>query len=187
MKSFYLFLIIIIFTGCSHSRKVTWNNIKTVKENKNLIQAGDILIKKKKFSFYSFFGHSAIFISKDYIAEVPQIGVGFIYSTLADWEMLQSEVVILRLKDISPELQKEIVKNILASYGKNYRFFLNKKRNDAYYCSQFIWEIFYRSGKKFGKNIDLDCDGGFIVFPYDILYDNDLEIIQLKKRDDQTK
>lgn len=174
-------LLIFIFTACSsHKKNLKWNNIPTVKKNIDKIESGDIIIKKKRAELYSIFGHSAFFVTKKYIAEVPKIGVGFIYSTLDDWETLNSEVIILRYKHMNSKLKYEITKNILNSYGKKYRIFFNKKNNKSYYCSQFIWEIFYRSGKKYNLDIDLDYNGGFFVTPYDLLYHEDLEIIELE-------
>jgi len=182
----YLFIILItilIFhTGCANNKSnIKWNNIDTVKKNRTQIEIGDIIIKKKKFTPYSMFGHSAIFVTKDYIAEFPKIGMGFLLSTLNEWDALDSEVIILRYNNISFNLQQEIIKNILDSRDKIYRFVFNKKNNEYYYCSQFVWEIFYRSGKNLNIDIDLDGDGGLFVFPYDILKSDELTVIHLNK------
>ncbi len=173
----FIFLFPFLIACTSTKKDLRWLKVNTVKQNIDKIESGDIIIKKKQLSIYSIFGHSALFLSKDYIAEVPKVGIGFIYSTLDDWEDLGSEIIILRFKNMNENLKQIIIKNILASSGKPYRIFFNKKRNDSHYCSQFVWEVYYRSGKKINMNIDLDSDGGPIVLPYDILHSSQLKII----------
>ncbi|MBZ4683295.1 MAG: hypothetical protein PWP46_666 [Fusobacteriaceae bacterium] len=182
-KHLFILLIIFLFQGCKvASPNIKWENIETIKKNKEKLQSGDILILSKKLGVYTWLGHSAIYLKEyDVVAEYPQIFHGFYYVRFDDWldAVSDRKIKVLRYKDINEKFKDEIYNEIENSKDKRYKVVLDKKDNSGFYCSQWVWYIFYKSGLEFDKNIDLDSDGGPIVYPYDFLYSNELEKINI--------
>ena len=62
-------------------------------------------------------------------------------------------------------------------FGKNYKISSNKMNTDGFYCSQYIWYIYYITAQEMGFELDLDSDGGNFVLPYDFINSPYLEIV----------
>lgn len=69
----------------------------------------------------------------------------------------------------------KIVNYAKSKVGKSYGFVASKYYSFQYYCSQLVWQAVYR-----GTNnvFDIDDDGGAVVTPEDIVYDNDMKLIK---------
>ncbi|TDT71375.1 permuted papain-like amidase YaeF/Yiix C92 family enzyme [Hypnocyclicus thermotrophus] len=185
LKIIFLIINIFLFQGCKViSKNIQWQNIETIRKNKQELETGDILILSKKIGTYTWLGHSAIYLKEyDVVAEYPQIFHGFYYVKLNDWLNAVSDrkIKILRYKEINKKFKNKIFEVIENNKNKRYKVVLNKKNNNGFYCSQWVWYIFYKTGIEFNKNIDLDSDGGPIVYPYDFLYSNKLYKVHIGK------
>lgn len=157
----------LFFLGCSSIPKKKWNSPAIIKNNFSKLIPGDILIKKKGFGFLEYFGHCGILTEDNYIAEYPKIGYGLIFTPLEYWADGERKILVLRMKESSPEFISELLYQIYTDNEKPYKLFISKTNDSGYYCSQFIWNMYYKTSKKLEKTIDLDGDGGIIVFPYD--------------------
>lgn len=58
---------------------------------------------------------------------------------------------------------------------------LNKENENGFYCSKFIWFIYKKTAEEFGIDLDIDCNKGWIVFPYDFINSESLIKINLYK------
>jgi uncharacterized protein YycO len=41
--------------------------------------------------------------------------------------------------------------------------------NSAFYCSQYVWYLYWKTAKDLGYDLDVDEGGGYFVTPYDLL------------------
>ncbi len=167
--SIMLSMMITIFTGCSSTKNtINWQN-STLIINKNL-KIGDVIVTEGSNDWLSWFGHCGIVTEDFKIAEVPKLGTSVYYSDIGEWSEKDKRIIILRPKEIDNKFRFILVKNIEDSIGKPYSLKINKKDNDSFYCSQFIWYIYYNAGKEIGENIDIGDKGSIIVLPYDFIY-----------------
>jgi uncharacterized protein YycO len=178
MNKLFFILILIIFPACSSIPNSSWHTPLKIRQNSTALKSGDILLKKKDYGFLEWFGHCGIFTSNFLIAEFPKLGTGMHLLTLSDWAVGNREIIVLRLKNSSDEFSYALIENILQASDKKYKLVFNKKDNSGYYCSQFIWEIYYKTALQLGLNIDIDSDKGFAVFPYDFYGSSFLEEVE---------
>lgn len=176
-----LFLIFLLFSciACSSTKRIKWDKAEKLIEKKSKIKIGDIIIKERGIGWLAWFGHCGIVVADEEIAEYPQIGLGFYLSSFEDWISFQRKVKVLRLKNMSNAFRLELMKQIFFIKSKPYAITFDKKNKNKFYCSQFIWYVFFKAGKKFNRDIDLDSDKGFLVTPYDLLYSKEVEVIDL--------
>lgn len=188
IKRFSVLVVAIIFMGCSNLKeKIEWKNPNLplkMKDNKlylgdNIldIQEGDILIKEKQNTFLGLLGHSAIVIKNYLIVDYPKIGYSAEIIPINLWLEENRKFLILRYKNIDDEFRRKLFENIKKNLDKKYRISFDKKSNNSFYCSKFIWYIYYTTGKDFGVEIDLDGNGGYFILPYDFLESSKLEIV----------
>ena len=69
-------------------------------------------------------------------------------------------------------------RNAIAAYmenqiGKTYLYPIDKYSTTYYYCSKLVWQAYYNV-----KGVDIDYDGGYTVYPFDILADSHFYRIQ---------
>ncbi len=146
------------------------------------LQPGDILVTLSTHTGGWRHGHSGIVINQNQTLECTMLGSN---STLVDsshW-IRYSNYAVLRLKDITPELQSKIVQfSSAALLDVPYRLsagFIGSKAPtpDApqfgLHCSYLVWYAW----KHFGY--DLDSDGGRLVSTYDLLHSDFLEVVQI--------
>lgn len=73
--------------------------------------------------------------------------------------------------------RKKLIENIDKYSNKKYKIVFNKKNNDNFYCSQFIWYVYYKTAAELGFYLDLDSNKGLFIFPYDFINSQYLKII----------
>lgn len=182
-----IFLIITSIIGCSGTNKKieNWKGISLFKVNKHYdskidwekVKTGDVLIQETDGNFLGWFGHCGIVVSKGAVAEIPKLGESVYCRDINDWKKLR-RVALLRYKNINNELRTNLLKKIKESIGKKY-FIVSKKNSKYFYCSQYIWDIYYEAGKMSNLKIDIDSNGGFMVMPYELLESDEFEIIDI--------
>ena len=74
-------------------------------------------------------------------------------------------------------IRKRLIKNMGKYFGKDYRISSDKMNTEGFYCSQYIWYIYYITAQEMGFELDLDSDGGPYVLPYDFINSPYLEIV----------
>lgn len=188
MKNFKIILILIIllfFTACSSMQTVpkyekkdnfTWKKL----EGSVIIlplEPGDIIIKEKTINPIGMFGHVAIMKNDRIIVDYPKFGNKSYTIDIDYWLEKGRDILVLRYKDMNDEFKKRLVKNMEKYFGKNYKISSDKQNTDGFYCSQYIWYIYYITAQEMGFELDLDSDGGNFVFPYDFINSPYLEII----------
>lgn len=98
------------------------------------------------------------------------------------WLSEDRKVIVLRYKWMTPIFKEKLIENIKKYKGKRYSIFFNKKHNTSFYCSQFIWYLYWKTANDLGFELDIDGDGGFLVFPFDLLKSPSLEQVIYRKR-----
>jgi uncharacterized protein YycO len=49
---------------------------------------------------------------------------------------------------------------------------VSKTNGENFYCSQYIWYLYWKTARDLGYELDVDKNGGFLVTPYDLLNSN---------------
>lgn len=90
-----------------------------------------------------------------------------------DWRTRYKKFIVVR-----PKVDQKIISDAIAyghtKIGTPFSYFSNmfdKTNIDKYYCSQFVWDCYFKSG------VDLDGNGGKAVFPYDFLRSDKVSIV----------
>ncbi len=176
MKKIILILILLIFTGCSHLQRNTFTPVTEVLNKGFTFEPGDILILKKKINFHSEFGHSALVLEGGRVAEYPAYGYGYVEVGLSEWlEYCSSrEMAVLRVP-LSDEQKVEFMKLIEEYSTAKYGVFNRKFGTDEFYCSSFVWRVYYDLG------FDLDKNFNFLVLPYDFLKSEYLKKVEMQE------
>ncbi|MGL5176213.1 MAG: hypothetical protein ACRC7F_07635 [Cetobacterium sp.] len=166
---FFLFLLYLII-GCS-SLERNWQPTQTAINNSFKLQTGDIIIKDKLFSDpLSWLGHSSVMITDTHIGDFPMPGKDYYTISVNAWlnEPLR-EVIVLRYKGFDETFKTQFLKNIEIYGSGKYRLSLFKEKESDFYCSKFVWFLFYKTAKDLGYELNLDSDNGIIIFPYDFI------------------
>lgn len=167
-----------IFVSCTNipiNRK--WQDIRTVRSNRKELRVGDIIIKNKLVKNpMGWYGHSAMVVKPDTMGDYPELGVGYYEIDTYSWLFEDRKVMVLRYKNFDEKFKKLFVENLKKHTDKGY-FIRGKKNPNSFYCSKYIWYIYYITAKELGYELDLDSDGGFMVFPYDLIKSKELEQI----------
>ena len=189
MKKFKIKIIILIsllfLTACSsvqtttkYEKKdnVTWKEVEPPVIVLNL-EPGDIIVKEKTLNPIGMFGHAAIMKNDRIIVDYPKLGNKSYTIDIDYWLEEGRDILVLRYKDMTDEFKKRLIKNMEKYFGKDYKIHFNKLNTDGFYCSQYIWYIFYITAQEMGFELDLDSDGGNFVLPYDFINSPYLEIV----------
>ncbi len=146
------------------------------------LQPGDILISLSTHSMGWRHGHAGIVIDKNGVLESEVIGTKSKINALSHFTTY-GNFAQLRLKNITPEKQKEIAtfcKDSLTDipYGLTAGYFGDKapdldSKNLRVHCSYLVWYAYNYFG------YDIDSDGGRLVTSHDILHSEELEIVQI--------
>ena len=145
-----------------------------------MLEDGDIIFCPATYLSSSILAHTALVVDSEAgrIAEAYGFGAGFDTTSKASF-FIYPAFVILR-----PKVDAEI-KTAVAEYtreeliGAEYDILAGLFEDKApeplerTHCSHSVWSAY----NKFG--IDLDSNGGKIVTPYDILYSDQLEVVQV--------
>ncbi len=145
------------------------------------LQPGDILMTLSTHSAGWRHGHAALVVREDRVLQLAVIGTRSALYEAEGW-LDYSQYVVLRLKDMTPELQAELVT------------FMNENLKDVPYsllsgilgakvpdedeelrlmCTSLVWYAYYQLG------YDLDSDGGRIISTRDMLESPYLEVVQV--------
>lgn len=163
-----------------------WNNLTVEKDmdlysstEKSVGKPGDILITVfdktnsdiNAITMGSLTTHAA-FVDSDptKVLELFQDGIE---NHENDWRTRYKKILIVR-----PKVDAKIIADAIAyghtKIGTPFSYFSNmfqKTKIDKYYCSQFVWDCYIKSG------VDLDGNGGKAVFPYDFLRSDKVSIV----------
>lgn len=185
MKYLKLLLILLFFSSCSNiDKKLNWTQANTIVESFGKFQIGDILIKNKEFiDPRSWFGHAAVMVTPWEIGEYPMIGAGYIQANVYDWLAEKNrKVVALRYNYFNEEFKNRFLYNVNRSKNKNYRITFDKYSDKYFYCSQYVWYLYYKTAKDLNdKNFDFNFKkDSLIIFPYDLLKLPNFEVINLE-------
>jgi hypothetical protein len=153
---------------------------------------GDILFASHPGFNYDTFGefnHAAMVISPNWgggnvspgealLAEETAYNLGtdkpgarlVFWSDFIDPSRNYNKVALGRVVRMNEQQMNDVVAWAISRLGRPYRwptdYALTKDDDNRMYCSQYVWVDYLRD-----MNIDLDSDGGYIVFPDDIYYD----------------
>lgn len=170
-----LFAIIFLFSACSNNN-IKWKKIGDELVTLNL-QSGDIIIKEKELTPLGLFGHSAIMKTANIVLDYPKLGEKSYEIDIRHWLEKNRDILVLRYKNFNPFFKEKLLENMDKYSSKNYKIIFDKTNNENFYCSQFIWYIYYKTAQEFGFELDLDSDSGFFVFPYDFINSKELFIV----------
>lgn len=182
-----LLFLTILFTACSNitnknfsqKKNIIWRKVDKNTNFTNLnLQAGDIIIKEKEIKPESIFGHSAIMANNNIIVDYPKIGEKSYFMRVDYWLEEGRDILVLRYKDMNEEFKKKLNENMKKYFGKDYKIHSDRLNDNGFYCSQYIWYVYYITAKELGFELDLDSDGGTYIFPYDFINSPYLEIVK---------
>lgn len=179
-KTFFFLFLLYMIIGCS-SNPYKWESTQKAIYNSYKLQTGDIIIKDKLIDDpVSWLGHSSVMISDTHIGDFPMPGSDYYTISVRAWlNEPDRKVIVLRYPNFNQEFKEAFLKNV-EKYGHGkYRTSFFKYNDTDFYCSKFVWFLFYKTAQDLGKNLDLDSDRGPIVFPYDFLNSQYLEQITL--------
>jgi len=170
--------LIIIFTSCANVPKERVWQESVVVRNKNMkLQVGDIIVKEKQIKNpLRWYGHSAMVVKTDTIGDYPRMGAGYYEIDTYSWLYEDRKVMVLRYKNFDEKFKEAFLKNAKKYHDKGY-FISSKNSTTTFYCSKYVWYIYKITAEELGYDLDLDSDGGFIVFPYDFIGSKDLDQI----------
>ncbi|WP_242855798.1 YiiX/YebB-like N1pC/P60 family cysteine hydrolase [Ruminiclostridium josui] len=114
----------------------------------------------------------AAFVDSDptKVLELFQDGIG---NRVNDWRTRYKKILVVRPK-VEPKIITDAIAYGHTKIGTPFSYFsniFNKTKIDKYYCSQFVWDCYFKSG------VDLDGNGGKAVFPYDFLRSDKVSIV----------
>lgn len=186
LKIILVLINLIFLTACStvqtvpkYEKKdnVTWREVEPPVIVLPL-EAGDIIIKEKTINPIGMFGHVAIMKNDRTIVDYPKFGNKSYTIDINYWLEKGRDILVLRYKDMNDEFKKRLIKNMEKYFGKNYKISSDRLNTDGFYCSQYIWYVYYITAQEMGFDLDLDSDGGAFVLPYDFIDSPYLEIIK---------
>ena len=178
IKVFILFCFLFVFTSCVKIPvEREWQDIKRVRYRTEKLKVGDIIVKNKIAKDpLGWYGHAAMVVKKDIMGDYPQLGMGYYEIDTYSWLYEDRKVMVLRYKHFDEKFKNLFVKNLKKYTNKGY-FISGRKDTDSFYCSKYVWYIYYITAKELGYDLDLDSDDGFMVFPYDFIGSKELEQI----------
>lgn len=155
-----LFLFLLIFTS-SQKEYFIWEPAENLLYKD--LKMGDVIIRKKGKNPIEWFGHVAIVGDNNKVIEFPNYKSGYNRVSLHIWIEDSRDIILLRSKE---KIDKNIIlKEINRHNNKKYGILHKKKSNKRFYCSQFVWYIYYTIFDK-----DFTDKNHFIILPYDFLY-----------------
>ncbi len=146
------------------------------------LQNGDIIITLSIHSLGWRHGHAAIVVDaeKGTTAQAVMIGEKSAFGHIGEWREFPL-VAVLRPKNVNTEIIDEVVaftkeKLIGIDYSLMSGILSGRDENTiptTTHCAHYVWYAY----KCFG--IDIDSNGGRIVTPKEILYSENLEVVQV--------
>lgn len=146
------------------------------------LQPGDIILTLSTHTAGWRHGHAGLVIDNNTTLECIVLGTNSTLVDIKHWTSY-SNYAVLRLREITPELQQEVVAYSLDNLlDVPYRLFsglIGPKAPDpdtpgfGLHCSYLVWYAWNHFG------YDLDSDGGRLTSAYDLLHSDLLEIVQI--------
>lgn len=146
------------------------------------LQPGDILLTLSTHTAGWHHGHAGLVIDSDTVLECVTLGTDSALVNAGHWNRY-SNYAVVRLKDITPELQNDITAFALDTLtGVPYRLtagLWGEKSLDpeeagfGLHCAYLVWYAYDRFG------YDLDSDGGRLVSTADLLNSHLVEVVQV--------
>ncbi len=155
-----IFILLLLLSSSTKSY-FNWEPAINLLDKK--LEIGDIIIRKKGKKPIEWFGHVAIIVDNNKVVEFPNYKSGYNRVSLNIWIEDSRDVILLRSKEKFNE--KFILKEILKHQYKSYGILHKKKSSDKFYCSQFVWYIYY---KIFDESLITNSYN--FILPYDFLY-----------------
>jgi uncharacterized protein YycO len=179
LKLFIIITINFIFFSCTNvtniNEKREWQDISTLRDKRDKFEIGDIIIEEKVLTkLGSELGHSAIIVKKDFVGDYTKTNSGYFEEWTYSWLYEDRKAMVLRYKKFDKKFQKVFEKNIKKYATKEYGAISGKDSDTSFYCSKYVWFIFFITAKELGYELDLDSDGGYLVLPYDFIESEDL-------------
>ncbi len=134
----------------------TWKDENHLyKVSKNL-KIGDVIITSKNWKNpMSWFGHSAVMVSRYKVGEYPKLCHGYYETDVISWISKKKEFTVLRYKAFNEKFKTAFLKNLPDTKHKQYRI-VEKTYGRAFYCSQYIWYLYWKTAKDLGYDLDID-------------------------------
>ena len=141
--------------------------VTAAKKDPRVGDPGDVLVTLDAKTSGWNHGHAGIVVSrkksnKFTVEAFPEKGVGYHAN---DWKSRYKTVKGLHVKGAKAKHYNGAQKWAQAQVGKPYSLTAGKNQTSKYYCSLLVWKAWRLQGW------DIDHDGGYYVFPIDILKD----------------
>lgn len=168
----------IILAGCTNvSEKAPWKHADRLIPIYSSLQVGDIIIKNKTLHPLEWYGHIGLVVTPATVGDYPNPLTGYNETPTALWLDENRNVVVLRYKNFDEDFKRKFLENVEKYKDRPYRVTLSKDSDSSTYCSKYVWHIYKKTAAELNYDLDLDRDGGFIVFPYDFLEHPQLEYL----------
>ncbi|MCR5546146.1 MAG: hypothetical protein K6F30_06680, partial [Lachnospiraceae bacterium] len=140
-----------------------------------VVEEGDIIVTLSSYAFGWRYGHAGLIVDakEGLVLEALTFGEPSEIRSLSHWTEYPA-YVILRPKNLLKEERKEFAQYAKDTLiGLDYDLFANKKQNviKKTQCALIVWQAYQKAG------LDLDGDRGYFVTPYDLIHDDDLEVV----------
>ena len=179
-KVFLTVMLALLLVACkSIDPNYKWYSAKEVIDKSEKLQPGDILVLSKKSSLRSMWGHVAVLNEEKKIVEFPCYSNGYGESPVVGWQGSDRKISVFRVTGIDVNFKNALFEEINKTIYKPYGLTFNKNFDKRLYCSQFVYLVFKNAGKKVGRTVDLDSNGGGWVMPFDIMRSSLLENVIL--------
>lgn len=165
MKKILLIIQFLFFIGCSNTQKLKFKPFNSQIQ----LEPGDILIKEKNYTTTGFLGHSAIMESKTTVVDYPKIGNKGYKININYWIEKNRKIIVLRYKNMNDKFKKDLIKNIRKYAFLDYKISVDRLNNKSFYCSQYVWYVYYKTAQDNGFYLDIDKNKGDFIFPYDLI------------------
>lgn len=134
----------------------------------DMVESGDIILEPNRAAG---FGHtSSVYVDTSKVVEALSGEVSSLNSTMSKWNDYNSSQYWMWVPRYDSYTRLRTANNGFQYLNKPYSLLASKTDSDKFYCSLLNW----RQYKDLG--IDLDFDGGPMVFPIDIYRHADVKI-----------
>lgn len=173
---FLFYLILLLFVnGCSFSAKPFYKsnlNFKSAVDFSKL-QIGDIVVTPPDINPISWFGHSAVVVSKNNIGEYPNLTLDYVETNIKLWFSEKNRYAVLRYKKFDSNFERQFLKNVAQIKDKSYGI-SDKTSDKKFYCSQYVWYLYWKTAEDLGYQLDLSINDEYLVLPYEFLQSKQL-------------
>ncbi len=175
MKGIIVFFLLLL-VGCSNIPKRAWKEVDN-KENFLNIEAGDIILKKREPTLLGMFGHTGVMKTDRLVVDYPKLGETIKVIDINYWLEKDRKFIILRYIGMEEKFKEKFIENLneYIELNRPYKINFNAKSENGFYCSQFIWYIYYKTATEL--EIPLKKDNYFLFLPYDFVPSKEFYIV----------